>query len=73
MEGKRWRVIWGERISGGKGVARRVGRASWSVRRVLPSLRVRGSGWGVGEEEEEEEEEGICSLDDVGGEPVNGD
>ena len=35
VEGKRWRVICGERISGGRGEASRVGRRDWRTRRAV--------------------------------------
>lgn len=54
MEGKRWRVMWGERMSGGRGEARSVGKWGWSVRRaagavvlVVRSLIHEGGGLGV--------------------------
>ena len=46
MEGKRWRVIGGERISGGRGEARRVGRRDWRVR--IAGVLVSGCSWGGG-------------------------
>lgn len=36
--------MWGESISGGRGEARSVGRRDCSMRRVLPSFKVRSSG-----------------------------
>jgi len=44
VEGKRWRLIWGERMSAGSGDCRSVGSRSCRVRTVLPNLSVRSSG-----------------------------
>jgi hypothetical protein len=35
VDGKRWRVIFGERISWGRGLERRVGRSFWRVSRAV--------------------------------------
>jgi hypothetical protein len=36
VEGKRWRVICGERISCGRGDCSKVGMRSWRMRRAIP-------------------------------------
>lgn len=47
MEGKRWRVICGERISCGRGEARRVGRRDWRMRRAKreEAVSVKSAWW----------------------------